>query len=414
MVDRHHLRIGLLGQSLKHSYSPQIHAALSGAYSYELFEVEPGDLENFMQCADWHGINVTIPYKQAVVSYCDELSKAAKSIGSVNTIVRRADGSLYGDNTDAAGFALMLQKSGMTVSGSKALVLGSGGSSLAVSHMLRLCGAREVVTISRRGENNYENIGRHANADVLINTTPLGMYPNVGTAAVDMRKFPNVSGVLDIVYNPARTALMLDAEVAKIQHICGGLPMLIGQAARAAEIFTEQSIANETVDAVLRDMEIKAQNIIIIGMPGSGKSTIARTLAQQLGRPLIDTDTEVTEAIGMTPGEMIQREGEDAFRARETEVLARFGKQTGLVIATGGGVVTREENYRHLRQNGVIVFLERPVSWLARKDRPLSQGDIYQLHRQRLPMYRRFANATVKNDGKREVVAEAVLRACFP
>jgi len=396
---------GLLGRTLKHSYSPKIHAML-GDYKYELFEIEPDGLDAFMQRADWHGINVTIPYKQSVIPYCAELSQTAKAIGSVNTVLRRDDGSLYGDSTDAAGFELMLD--GINIKGKKILILGGGGSNLTARHVLWRHLPREVITISRSGENNYDNIDRHFDAQAIVNTTPLGMYPDVGVAAVSLSDFPYLQGVLDLIYNPARTELLLEAEQRGIACM-DGLPMLVRQAAAASELFMEQEIPQTKEREILRNLRFETQNFILIGMPGSGKSTIARALAKRLERNLIDIDDELTAAHGATPAEMIAALGEDVFRKRETEMLARFGKQSELIISTGGGVVTRRENYRFLRQNGVIVFLKRPLAWLARKGRPLSQGDLQELFRKRMPMYRQFADVMVDNRGKRDDVVDEII-----
>jgi len=410
------MRCGLLGQSLKHSYSPAIHKALGGGYDYELFEIEPENLETFLKSKVWDGLNVTIPYKQAVIPYCAELSETARAIGSVNTILRRPDGSLFGDNTDAAGFKAMLRRSGCALAGKKVLVLGSGGSSLTVCHVLQEERAGEIIVISRKGEHSYETLDHHTDAQVIVNTTPLGMYPHVGECSVDITQFPSLECVLDLVYNPARTRLLLDAEAQGILHE-NGLSMLVGQAAAAANLFVGDDahimpcgyiVPFDDVTYILRQ---QMENLILIGMPGSGKSTIGQLLADCLDRPFVDTDAEIERLAGTTIPEIFEHEGEDAFRIRETEVLARWGKESGLVIATGGGVVTREENYSHLHQNGRLVFLERERKHLDRTDRPLSQGDLQELYNNRLPKYQRFADCTVQNAGLARVVANKVLEA---
>ena len=401
------MRCGLLGQSLKHSYSPMIHQALGGGYSYALFEVEPEDLEAFLNSDHWDGLNVTIPYKQAVIPFCDALSETATVIGSVNTIIRRPDGRLVGDNTDAAGFQAMLRRSGITVFGKKVLVLGSGGSSRTVCHVLREEGAGEITVISRRGEHTYETLDRHRSAQVIVNTTPVGMYPHVGETPIDLAQFPKLEGALDLIYNPARTHLLIEAEARGIPHM-GGLPMLVGQAAAAANLFVGDAALSVPQDDVTHLLRQKMENLILIGMPGSGKSTIGRLLAERLDRPFIDTDKEIEKAAGRTIPEIFAQEGEAGFRTLETEILAAWGKQSGLVIATGGGIVTRAENYPHLHQNGRLVFLERPPEHLARSGRPLSQGDLGEMYKTRLPQYRRFADCTVQSEGTPETTANKV------
>jgi len=401
-------RCGLLGQTLKHSYSPAIHKALGGDYSYELFEAEPENVAEFLEHGDWDGINVTMPYKQTVIPYCKELSPAAAAIGSVNTILRRPDGSLCGDNTDAAGFRTMLHQSGIAVKGKKVLVLGSGGSSLTVRHVLREEGAGESTVISRKGSETYETLGRHRDAQVIINTTPVGMYPNTAESLIKLAEFPHLEGVLDLIYNPARTRLLMEAEALGISHL-GGLPMLVGQAAAAAKHFAGDAplrVPEHTVTNLLRH---QMENIILIGMPGAGKTRLGGLLAERLGRPGIDIDKEIEKATGCTIPEIFAREGEEGFRRIETQILAQWGKESGLVIATGGGAVTREENYAHLHQNGRIILLERDLAKLERNGRPLSQGDLQALYERRFPLYQRFADCALRNEGEPEDVINQIL-----
>ena len=402
-------RCGLLGRTLAHSYSPAIHKALGGGYSYELFEIKPDALASFLEQSDFHGLNVTIPYKQAVIPFCQSLSPTAAAIGSVNTLLRQPDGSLHGHNTDAAGFLAMLRQSGIRVAGKQVLVLGSGGSSLTVCHVLREQRVAKITVISRKGEHTYESLPRHSGAQILINTTPVGMYPATGESLVNLAFFPHLEGVLDLIYNPARTRFLMDAKMRNIPHM-GGLPMLVGQAAAAAELFSGRPIDTEQVNRTLYQLRRQMENIVLIGMPGSGKSTIGHLLHKCTGRPLIDTDRKIEQEAKMPIPEIFQREGEAAFRARETEVLEEWGKESGLIISTGGGVVTREENYRHLHQNGMIFFLERPLSKLERTGRPLSRGDIAKMYERRHPQYQRFADYTVQNnEGEPDMVADTIL-----
>ena len=398
------MRFGLLGEKLGHSYSPELHAFFGG-YDYELFEVEPEFLGYFMEDREFQGINVTIPYKTVVPEMCDRLTDAARAIGSVNTIVKLRGGSLLGDNTDAAGFEGMVWESRLRVVGRKCLVLGSGGASLAVQYVLKKLRAGEIVVISRKGEDNYDNLERHADADIIINATPVGMYPDTGASPVDLRQFPRCQGVLDLIYNPARTALLRQAEELEIPHM-GGLYMLAEQARCAAQIFTGQSIPAIRTGEAVRSLGSRMENRILIGMPGCGKSTVGRLLAQRLDRPFVDTDEALEQVLGCTCGDYILRYGEEAFRREESALLARLGRESGLVIATGGGCVTRGENYPHLHQNGAIFFLERLLSQLPRTGRPLSQrGSLRDLYAVRLPLYRRFADGTVLNDGTPEECA---------
>ena len=399
---------GLLGRKLAHSYSPAIHKAFGG-YSFALFEVEPQDLAAFMEREDLHGLNVTIPYKQDVLAFCRELSPAAAEIGSVNTMLRMSGGGFFGDNTDAAGFRKMVSQSGLDAHGKKVIVFGKGGSSLSVCHVMKALGAAELAVVSRK-DNHGEFLRQHNDAAILVNTTPVGMYPGTDQAPVSLEHFPRLEGVLDLIYNPARTRLMLDAEERGLPHL-GGLSMLVGQAAAASEIFSGQKIGAAKEQEVTRMLRRRMENIVLVGMPGCGKTTIGHLLAEKLGKRLVDADAEIEKEAGRSIPEIFDAEGEAGFRERETEALKKFGKESGLVLATGGGCVTREENYRHLRQNGSIIFIDRKIQYLARNGRPLSQGNLDAMYEQRLPLYRRFAGSTVRNEGKAPAVAEKIMEA---
>ena len=402
------LKCGLLGQKLGHSYSPAIHGMLAD-YDYQLFEREPEQLEDFLKNGDWDGINVTIPYKKAVLPYCAELSDTARRIGSVNTIVRRPDGSLYGDNTDAYGFESLVKKSGIQVQGKKALVLGSGGASVTVVAVLKMLGAESVTVISRGGEDNYDNLDKHADARIIANTTPVGMYPNNGQAAVDLALFPQCEGVLDVVYNPARTALLLQAEKLGIP-CAGGLYMLVAQAKRSSELFTGSSIPDGEIGRIEKVLSGQMKNIVLVGMPSSGKSTLAAALGRKLGRPVYEADALIEQEAGMDIPAIFAQYGEGHFRALETEILSRLGKLSGAVISTGGGCVTREENYDLLHQNGTIVWLQRGTEKLDKTGRPLSlKNDLNEMYQKREPMYRRFADAAVDNNGSVEATLAQIL-----
>ncbi|MBQ4577917.1 MAG: shikimate kinase [Clostridia bacterium] len=401
------MHCGLLGRKLGHSYSPAIHAMLAD-YEYKLYEKEPEELDAFLRTADFQGLNVTMPYKKAVVPYCDLLTPLAEELGSVNTLVRLGDGRLMGDNTDAWGFDRLLARVCPNPAGKKALVLGSGGASATVQAVLRLAGA-EVVVISRSGPDNYDNLDRHADAQILVNTTPVGMYPNVENSPVELDALPRLEAVVDVVYNPVRTRLILDAAARSIP-CASGLYMLVGQAVRASELWTGAEISDETMDRVYRTIGASMENIVLIGMPGCGKSTVGRLLAERLGRPFWDADAEIVKRIGDIPA-YFAAHGEDAFRTVETEVLAELGKQSGLVIATGGGCVTREENYEHLHRNGRILWLRREIEKLPVGGRPVSQRDgVQALYEKRKPLYEGFADLAADNNDDIDETVEALLR----
>lgn len=401
------LRCGLLGETLGHSYSPMIHHQL-GDYDYRLFEIPRDALDAFLESGDWDGLNVTIPYKKAVVPYCGALSEAAAKLQSVNTLVRRPDGTLYGDNTDLYGFLYMMRRSGIQPAGKKALVLGSGGASVTVKAALEQLGA-SVTVISRSGPDNYANLDRHADARIIANTTPVGMYPHNGAVAVDLRQFPHCEGVLDIVYNPARTALLLQAEELGIP-CAGGLSMLVAQARRSSELFTGAVMDDGVLERVERTVQGRLRNIVLIGMPGSGKTTIAAALSRTLGREAVEADDLISQKAGMSIPEIFAQSGEEGFRALETEVLAEQGKRSGIILSTGGGCVTRPENYPLLHQNGVIFCLTRALSKLPTDGRPISQStDLAQLYARREPLYRRFADVMVSNDGAPEDTLHTIM-----
>lgn len=403
------MRCGLLGERLGHSYSPQIHSHL-GEYSYELFEKRPEELADFLLHGDFTGLNVTIPYKKAVLPYCAALTDRARRLGSVNTLVRRPDGSLLGHNSDYFGFASLLLRTGLSVAGKKALVLGSGGASVTVVAVLESLGAKPVV-ISRSGENNYSNLDRHGDAALIVNATPVGMYPNNGVTPVHLDGFPHLEGVLDLIYNPARTALLLEAEARGLTAE-NGLWMLVAQAKESAEYFTGSPIADDAIDKIYRILRRQMENIILIGMPGCGKSTVGRALASRTGRTLVDADAVIVEKAGMSIPDIFAQQTEAGFRAIETAVLAELGKQSGLIIATGGGCVTRPENEPLLRQNGRCVWLRRDLSRLPTKGRPLSQqNNLLTMYRARKPLYRKFADVEIYNDRSVNQTAAAILAA---
>ena len=390
------MQCGLLGRKLGHSYSPQIHSHLA-SYEYTLFEKEPEELEAFLKNGSFTGLNVTIPYKKDVIPYLDELSPTAKRLGAVNTIVRREDGSLIGHNTDYFGFRSMVGRSGLTVAGKKVLVLGSGGASNTAVAVLEEMGA-QVVVISRSGENNYDNLHLNADAAVIVNTTPVGMYPKTGVSPIGLERFQKLEGVLDVVYNPARTQLLLDAESRGLIAM-NGLWMLVAQAKESAEWFAGVQIPDGKIAKIHGLLRAQMENTVLIGMPGCGKTTVGQALATMQGKRFVDADAVLEERVGRKITDIIPTDGEEAFRQMETDTLAELGKQSGLVIATGGGCVTRERNYPLLHQNGTILWLTRELDKLPTHGRPLSQtGKLQQMYAVREPMYRRFADAVISND----------------
>lgn len=402
------MKSGLLGRKLGHSYSPQIHAYL-GDYPYTLFEREPEDVEDFLKNGDFTAINVTIPYKKTVMPYCT-LTETAKYMGSVNTVIRQSDGTLLGHNTDYFGFTSMVHRSGLQPKGKKCLVLGSGGASVTAVAVLKEMGAN-VVVISRNGENNYGNLHLHADAAIICNCTPVGMYPNNGVSPIDLDLFPQLEGVLDMIYNPSRTQLLLDAADRGLIH-CNGLWMLVAQAKEAAEWFLDKKLPDSLIEEVYTKMQRQMENMILIGMPGCGKTTIGKLLADVLGKEFVDADTALVDTFQTTIPEIFATEGEAGFRDKETQILKDLGKKSGLVIATGGGCVTQSRNYPLLHQNGTIVWLKRDLSILPTDGRPLSQTnkleDMYQI---RKPLYEAFADQTVCNDGSTEETLAQILDA---
>ena len=401
------MQCGLLGRKLSHSYSPQIHERLAN-YRYDLFEKEPEELEDFLRNGAFTGINVTIPYKKSVIPHCSKLSSRAQKLGAVNTIVRQKDGSIIGHNTDYFGFRSMVAKSGLDVSGKKVLVLGSGGASTTAVAVLKELGAL-VTVISRSGENNYTNLHLHQDAKVIVNTTPVGMFPNTQEAPVNLDIFPFLEGVLDVIYNPARTALLQQAEKRGLITE-NGLWMLVAQAKESAEWFTGKTISNDIIANIHRELQLQMENLILIGMPGSGKSTVGALLAQKLGKSFVDADTAICESTGCNIPEIFSTSGEEGFRKIETQVLCELGKRSGLVIATGGGCVTKPENYPSLHCNGTIILLQRDINLLSTEGRPLSQsGKLEEMYQIRKPMYNAFADYTVSNDTTIEQAANAIL-----
>lgn len=400
-------KFGLLGEHLSHSFSPEIHSLLAD-YDYGLYEVEKENLGEWVRSNNLAGYNVTIPYKQEIIQYCDELSERAKTIGAVNTIVRRADGTLFGDNTDYFGFEYMLSKLSLDLEGKKAVVLGSGGASKTVQTVLAQKGVK-VVVVSRKGEDNYHNIDKHKDAALVVNATPVGMYPNCPASPVDLTIFEDLQGACDLIYNPSKTEFLLQAQEMGVPCV-NGLSMLVAQAKAAAEVFLSTDIDNSVIENIIKEISSKTLNLILVGMPGCGKSTVGKLVAEKLCRKFFDTDEEIERSTGKSPSGIIKSEGEAAFRKIEEMEIRKLSRESSLVVATGGGAVTVETNRRLLHQNGVVVFIDRDTDKLSTQDRPLSVN-LPLLYEKRLPMYESFAHIKVDGNAQPEVVAERILSA---
>lgn len=403
------IRCGLIGERLSHSFSPQIHKELSD-YSYDLFEIPEDAVGDFLGSDRFDAINVTIPYKKTVMPYLDEISDEAKRIGSVNTITRTEKG-LRGHNTDYYGFSYMVRKSGIAIKDKKVLILGTGGASLTANTVCADMGAESITHVSRTGEVNYENVYTlRADTEVIVNCTPVGMYPKNSISPVELDRFKSCIGVVDMIYNPAKTQLLLDAERLNIPFV-NGLSMLVAQAKRACELFLGESIDDGEIDRVTDKIAADMSNIILVGMPGCGKTTVGKLLSEIFCRALIDTDEMITLSTGRTPSEIIKTDGEEAFRRIEHDEVANAGKMSRMIISTGGGVVTRRENFDALRQNGTVVFINRAIEDLDTLDRPLSQKTkLSEMYEKRLPLYRDICDFEVSNDTSPEECASLIIK----
>ena len=409
MIHTENFKSGLIGEKLGHSFSPQIHSYLAD-YEYRLYEMPESQVGDFVRNSDLNAFNVTIPYKKTVMPFLDYISPEATRIGSVNTVVRK-DGKIYGYNTDYFGIMYTVRRSGVDIAGKKVLILGSGGASVTANTAMRDLGAGEVVVISRKGENNYDNISKHADADIIINTTPVGMYPNNGVSPVDLSGFPNLKWAFDMIFNPKRTKFLYQAEQLGVK-VENGLPMLVAQAKKACEFFLDTKIDDSRIDYIEERIAVNSQNVVLVGMPGCGKTTVGRRVAELLGRQFIDLDEEIEKFAGTTIPEIFEKQGESGFRVIEQQVVSEIGKKSWLVISTGGGVVTRGENYYPLHQNGQIIFLQRDIDQLCCDGRPLSQkGRLEEMYKRRYPLYMNFSDAVAQGTNDGETTARNILKA---
>lgn len=409
------MRYGLIGEKLGHSFSKIIHEKLAD-YTYDLIPLSLEELDVFMREKEFSAINVTIPYKETVIPYLDEVDPKAAKMGAVNTVVQR-NGKLFGYNTDYFGFRYMLEHNHIQIAGKKVLVLGRGGASKAVIAVLEDMGAAEIHTIYYKiaeDSISYETCYTlHTDAQVIVNTTPVGMYPNSGHTPIDLTPFTNLEAVADVVYNPLRTRLVLDAEEKGCQAI-GGLEMLVGQAKYAVEIFLDQSLPEDSIDVVYKDLMAERRNLVLIGMSGCGKSTLGKLAAEKLGKTFVDTDAEIIKRIGMSIADYFAAYGEDSFRKVETEVVQEISTQNNLVISTGGGVIKNPENIRWLKGNGTVIWIQRDPELLeSGNGRPLvpDQEAVRRLYKERLPLYTAAAETIIENDGNEEDALQKILTA---
>ena len=403
------MKFGLLGRTLGHSFSPRIHNAL-GNTNYELFEREPSQLQEFFANPELQGINITFPYKVNALEACDVVDPRAERIGCVNTMVRK-DGKWHGYNTDYDGFVFTLKHAGIDVSGKECIILGDGASSATVHVALEDLGAKSITHLSRKTAPLYTDAPNYyETAQIIINCTPIGMYPHNPANLIDIMQFSKLEGVVDLIYNPRRTVLLLQAEMMDIPY-CDGLPFLVAQGVKAANHFQGESFGTKEIEQILRDMRREKENIILIGMPGVGKTTVGKAIGKEMGRTCIDVDQELAKEIGDI-STYITEQGEAAFREKEAEMIAKLGTETGLVISTGGGCVTVPKNYAHLRQNGRIYQLTQPVEKLSTSGRVLSSGGIErlrELEETRTPMYESFAQCIVEHNRNAPETVAAIL-----
>lgn len=389
-------KYGLLGAHLEYSYSPEIHSKF-GDYQYDLIEIPEEKLKEVVNSPEYDGFNVTIPYKRSVITLCDEVSSEALRIGAVNTIVKE-NGLKKGCNTDYFGFCYMLKRNNIELKGKKCMVLGNGGASAMIQTVMKDQGASEIVVVSRHGEDNYDNLDRHFDSEIIVNATPVGMYPNNGVSLVNVDDFPNLSGAVDLIYNPNKTKFILDATTRGIPA-CGGLSMLVAQAEKSSELFQHRVIDDEEIDAAIYDIRSELLNVVLIGMPGAGKTFLGRRIAEREHRKFIDLDDLIVEREGMSIPEIFRTKGEDYFRNVETEVLRETCKMSGVVIACGGGIVKRKQNYNLAKQNSRIIWVKRDLDKLDTEGRPISQTkSVEEIYGARKDLYEAWSDYFIDNN----------------
>lgn len=405
---------GLIGEKLGHSFSKEIHEQLAN-YIYDLIPLSHDEFPIFMNKKEFQAINVTIPYKKDVIPYLDQIDEQAKNIGAVNTIVQK-NGKLIGHNTDYDGFLYLLKHHHISVKNKKVMVLGNGGAAQAVKAVLHDQQVKEMILVKSRPSPEtitYEEAYKHhTDVEVIINTSPIGMYPN-NDNPINLRYFSNCKEVIDVIYNPLRTSLIMQAKQLHMNAV-GGLEMLVAQAKVAVEYFLDVKIPDTRIDEIYRSMLLKQCNIVLIGMPSCGKSTVGKQLANILHKEFVDSDEEIVTAAGKSIKDVFQEDGEEAFRDLEEQVLQRIAMKHNQVIATGGGCIKRENNIIHLKQNGYVLFLDRAKELLVTEDaeRPLSNSkeSVYQMYDDRFPRYLAFCDLRIKNDKTPEDAVDEIHR----
>lgn len=399
------MRYCLIGEKLPYSFSKEVHNRMG--LSYSLKELNIDELKSFTSDNSYSGFNVTIPYKTEIIKYLDRLDDDAKEIGAVNTVVKK-EGKLIGYNTDIFGMEKSFDKMGVSLKDKVVLILGTGGTSKTASTLCKKQGAKMVYKVSRNGEINYTNCYELVGVEVIINTTPVGTYPNNFERPVDLSKFKNLKAVFDVVYNPLKSSLVMQAEELSIPSL-GGLYMLVSQAIGAECLWLEKEIASEVIDEVYLSLLKEKRNIVLEGMPSCGKSTIGKEIAKRLNRKFFDTDLLIEEKTFKKPSEIIKEKGEEYFREIESLVVKEVSKNSSSVIALGGGVPLREENRKALKQNGIIIYIKRDLSLLSINDRPISEKNgVENLYKKRKDIYREFADFTVENNGNIEIALQEI------
>lgn len=402
-------KFGLIGRNINYSFSKEIHAAFAN-YDYEIINLEPDEVTKFFSKREYSGCNVTIPYKRDAAALCNELSPQAKAIGSVNTVILKEDGKLFGDNTDYYGFLNMAEKAGVDFNNKKVLVFGNGATSATICAAVKDKGGN-ITVISRNGKTTYADLPLHKDAQILINATPVGTYPETENQITSLEQFEKAEAVLDVVYTPLASRFVQQG-IERGLKASGGLPMLVGQAKKAAELFAGKPISKETEEEVYHKILRQKQNLILIGMPGAGKSSLGKAAAEKLNRPFIDIDSEIVKKEGLSIPEIFTKFGENYFRARESEVIAEITKTSGAVIATGGGAVMNRRNRLNIRQNGFCIFIKRNQEKLATEGRPVSKAKgIKELEKERMPVYKELADAEIENNASIEQALTDILEA---
>ncbi len=405
------MKCGLVGKTLKHSYSPKIHEYL-GEYSYDLFSLNEDEFENFIKNGDYDALNITIPYKQTVIPLLDEVSPLASEIGAVNTVVKK-HGKLYGYNTDILGLDYMLKSVGIELKNRTVMILGSGGTSKTATVLAQKSGAKKIIKVSRTGEINYQNCYEQSETEVIINTTPVGMFPDSYIAPIKVDRFPKLKGVADVVYNPSKTLITYSADKLGVPSV-NGLSMLVAQAKYASDLFTGNVVSEDKIPFIAKELIKQTENLTLIGMAGCGKSTIGKTLAKLTGKKFIDTDELIVSLANKNIEEIFAIDGEDKFRELESDALKIAENERGAIIATGGGIVKRQENHYPLSSNGKVVWLKREVTSLSRQGRPLSKDleTVKKMYEERKPLYKACADYSVDNSKNIEEVAKEILSLC--